>query len=123
MNEANSLKPAGTQALNIPVVMHRVTYQGAITVNNCITYQKSDNVVAFCIDTKNKWGEISATGSNENETPCIVLQANENTTNIRKKNTTDDLTEIEFPEYSGWTIFCCSWSKYSVYVCMVKHGA
>ena len=122
MNKVENLQTEETQALNTPVVEHRVNYQGAITVNNCITYQKSNNIIAFCIDTENKWGEIFATGSNENGVPCIVLEANENTTNIRNKKTIEDLnlTEIEFPDYSGWTIFCCSWSKYSVYVCMVK---
>ena len=114
-------KEIHTKILNIPFIEHTVSHQGAITVNNCVIYEKSDTVIAFSIDTKNKWGEISATGSDENDIPCIMLEANKNTTNIRTGTTTEDLTQIDFPEYAGWTIFCCSWSKYSVYVCMVKN--
>lgn len=104
----------------IEFIPYQITLQGAITINHCVEYIKTDEIVAFSIDTENKYGEISATGSNENNIPCMVLEAMENTTNIKKGKKLDDLTEIEFPDFAGWDVFCCSWSKYTIYVCMIN---
>jgi len=69
--------------------------------------EKSNIIIAIQIDTKNKWGEIFHIGTNENNIPCIGLEANKNTTNIKKDTRIGEfsITEIQFPEYAGGYFF------------------
>lgn len=96
----------------------RVVNEGAIVVNHCSPYPSS-GIVALCIDLEQKYSEIVATGST-GEIPCIVIGANEHTIGFGKGADRSKTTEIEFPEFSGWFVFCAEISKYTLSVCLVK---
>lgn len=84
--------------------------KGSCSIGNCISYIKGKDIMCIVLETSIKWGDIIGHGSDENNTPSIIFQKDEN----------DEPTEVLFSDLSGWTTFCSSFDKYDIHVCLVK---
>lgn len=81
------------------------------------TYHTWKKAKTITIDLKAKRAEIFTQGGN-GDIPVIILDYNKETLYLEKNKLR--LTEIEFPEFKGWTILVCCISKYSLTITFVK---
>ncbi len=101
--------------------MLKITYQGAPIVNPGVTYlKKYSDVVVLEVDLKSKWCDILAHSVSENNCPVIIVYANERSINLNKEVDRRMSTNIEFPEYKGWSIFLAEITRYTLRVCLIK---
>lgn len=96
-----------------------ITNQGGPIANDAYILEKGDRVAAVLVDFETKYCEIFATGGN-GENPNICIGCSENSLHY-KEGLKDDITEISFPKFTGWNIFCAEFSRYSLYICFTKN--
>lgn len=96
--------------------------RGPVVVNNGFVYKRGEDIVAIDIDMNTKHPVLAGTGYGPDSVPSIYLAVDENSLhyNVSEKS---NLTEIEFPEFEGWTVFSEAVSKYTLRVCLVRDGA
>ena len=95
----------------------KVTYQGAVRVNHAAIYKQTSDTALILVDLHSKYCVIDATGSDDRG-PSIFVGTNKNSLNLHK--TRKGLTEILFPAFKGWYVWCCQLQKYTVSICMMK---
>jgi hypothetical protein len=98
----------------------RIDFQGAIDVNYAIVVSKGDKIALLEIDLKSKRAEIVAHG--ESDAPLLTLRANDETLRLNPAYTKDDMTQISFPAFAGWEVFCCDASRYTIRLALKKLG-
>lgn len=96
-----------------------VLHQGAINHDHAYVYRASENVVAIAVDMKTKRGEIIATG-NMDTYPTILLTKNEYSCHLNPDYDEEAPTELSFPEFPNWSIWCFDYSKYVLTLCLVR---
>lgn len=92
---------------------------GAVQVNNAYYFAKGEEVIAVGIDLKSKYANKFATGSDGNHEQ-IFLSADENTLEIAKGKTIDDVTVITFVGLTVWSLWSCDVSRYTAHLCFTK---
>ena len=97
----------------------RVIHQGSVVVNNAFIINQSENVIALIVDLASKWAHIDSYFSGP-DVRGISLGASGNTSYPHK--TKFGTTEITFPKFKGYDIFCANISKYTLSVCLLKDG-
>lgn len=100
-------------AVDTPI---EITIQGAPVVNNACIVAISDNLVAITVDLHSKRCEIAGYGG-DGTTPVVWLDATEDSLHLHESN--KGITEISFPEFKGWDIWCLSTGRYSVELCLL----
>lgn len=95
--------------------MEIITKGKVIPSHNSYHVWKTTKTIS--IDLKSKRAEVFAEGSN-GLIPCIILNYNKETLYLEANK--NRLTEIEFPEFEGWTIISCSISKYTLTIAFIK---
>jgi len=91
---------------------YTITQQGNVTVNCGIYYKRSKNIVAVVFDLEEKRATIQSTGA-DGDVENIQVSQNEN-------DPGEKWTDISFPEYAGWNIFCAKIVKYTLSIVFVK---
>lgn len=97
----------------------KVIHQGAMVINHGYIYEHSENICAIAIDMKSKRGEVIGDGM-DNGIPSVIIGANEESLKLHKTKPKDSMTEIEFPNHKGFTVWSAQISKYTIRVCLVK---
>lgn len=92
-----------------------VLQQGdAVVGQEGYSLRESPSVVAFCLDGWGKTGRIYTVATSVTSlpigTPIICVENGEDNS---------ELTEITFPEYEGWSVFCTTGGK-TMSICLVK---
>lgn len=108
--------------MNKPVKTN-IDTQGAAIINDGFVIAEGENIVAFEIDLKSKHAFVSGQGANCNNFPCLYIGAYEDTLHINKDVNLNMWTEISFPEYQGWTVWCADLAKYTLTICLVNVSA
>ena len=95
----------------------KVTQKGKIRVNIKAKPHKFKERQVLFIDLHSKRGEagIGSCG----DIPYVWLSPNDESLHLRK--TKQEITEISFPEYKGWTIACAEISRYTLIVALIKY--
>jgi hypothetical protein len=101
-----------------------VLIPGAPVVNHGLVVAEGPGVVAIAIDMQSKYCILEATGSTHNtngeEIPSVTIGAQEGSQYLEPKAPKGDSTEIAFPDYVGYKVFCADMGKYSLSVCLIK---
>lgn len=101
----------------------KIERQGAplVHTDNAVVEVKAKNIVAICVDLRSKYCEVDCLStSRDDRHEAILIGATADSTNLKKNVPTDEDTKIYFPEYKGWKIFCCSLTRYTLRVCLIK---
>ena len=80
------------------------------------------SLMAIMLDMKTKRGSIFAGSSNIGEgdsIPTISIFTEDDSLYFDEERK-DEPTIISFPEYAGWQIFCESYSKHTINLCLIK---
>lgn len=104
--------------IDMPAVKINVRMQGGIRVNSGFILEKSNSVVAIGIDMASKRGDVTGIISEDN-IPGLLLDANEASLHLQNGKENES-TEISFPQYKGWEVYCASISRYTLKICLIK---
>jgi len=100
----------------------RVVHQGAVRVNVAHRHASGPRCVAVYVDLHSKYAEIGCLMSGDDCAPGVVLDANAETLHLARGHKRTEGTEISFPEYRGWQVFCADLARYTLAVCLVKEA-
>jgi len=108
----------------VPVKI-KIRHQGAPIVGLGSVHRKSKTIVALEINLRSTFCIVSSYGSGSDCGPMIDIEATELSKNLKRRKdgyheATTGWTEIEFPEYKKWLVWCAKICKDSLYVCLVK---
>ena len=102
----------------------RIVKQGAIRVNDCVVVYQNDAVACLELDLASKYAAHPTMASLNKGYLCypmIYLDADKNTLHTHPDYPLEAATEVEFDDYEGWDIFCCSGPfRYTVRLVMMK---
>lgn len=90
----------------------KVTKSGDFQVNDAFIEKQYDDIVLITVDCHTKYPEVFAYSSANS----IFIIEN---TNIKTKGI-DSMTEIAFPEFSGWNVHSYNTDRYSIHFCLTK---
>ena len=100
----------------------KILNQGGPIANHGWIISQNDEIAAVTIDFASKRCEIIATGSgNEDSCPTIYIQGGEYGLHLLK-GLEKEPTEISFTDFPNYDILCSEFSRYSLYVTLVKKG-
>lgn len=96
--------------------------KGALLINSAYIYKKYKDICIVIVDMKSKRGDISYTGSEENECPSLGIEPNKDSVYLNPKCQETKVTQIVFKDFKKWNILMANVNKYSIYVCLEKGG-
>lgn len=96
-----------------------ILFQGAILVEHAYIYEYSENVVAMALQLKSKRVDILSTGT-DGIFPVIDLEPIEGVTLYTDKSKKNEPTSVVIAQFKGYSIWSCTSSKYTVYICLTK---
>lgn len=97
----------------------KVITRGKVRVNEEAKPYDFKFCKTVCIDLHTKRADIMGEGS-DNDIPVIFLEPNEDSIHLDEK-TNEELTEITFPEFKGWSILLADVQKYTLFITFVKY--
>lgn len=100
--------------------LFEVSRQGAVDVNTGHIHAESPDIVCAYIDLRSKYAEVCCIGSDSGGLSSVTLGANDHTLYLHEGLSSDELTELSFPAYRGWNVFCAHVARYTLSVCLVK---
>lgn len=97
----------------------RVVSAGEVKVNDGLhVFVAHDDVVCLYIDMETKRAKVLAVGSN-GDIPCITVESSDGSLHLDESKLGTP-TEIEFPEYAGFSVFSCDIARYTISLCLTK---
>lgn len=91
-----------------------VTVQGWPTLNSGHVVACGENIAAIQIDLKTKGCSVACECVGEDMIPEIWIMPN------RHDVSEDCITQVAFPDYKGWKVFCSDLSRYTLQICLVR---
>lgn len=98
----------------------KITNQGSPVINSGYIEHQSERAAVISIDLRSKHCYVFGTGSNFDDAPLIDISASDSSLHLMDGVAVDALTEITFPDYKGWKVWCASLSRYTLNVCLVS---
>lgn len=87
----------------------KIRSQGAVQVNAATVERSADGIACISVDLNSKYAAVFGTSSGHNQLPpTVILGADDRTLYLDPTKSADSLTIVEFPDYPGWEVFCCS---------------
>ena len=100
----------------------RIVEQGAVIVNDIRVLRKSQDIVCMHIDLHSKHILDAWCVNSDSKLPTLYLLAGDSTLYMDNSQKIDKMTVVEFPDYTGWSIFSCkNEGKYIVSVVFLKN--
>ena len=97
--------------------------QGAPVADYAYIERESDEIALVVIDMKSKGCVIKYIfGSLYNDPPSVVIGTDKYSLHLSDEFDRDETTEIELPEFIGWSIWTWSEGGYDLYLCLIKHN-
>lgn len=97
--------------------------QGAPIADYAYIERQGDEIALVVIDMKSKGCIIRYThGSLYDMPPSVVVGADEHSLYLSGEFGRDETTEIELPEFIGWSIWAESEGRYDLYLCLIKNS-
>jgi len=102
-----------------PEIEVKVDIQGAPLVAGGCVQQAGENIVGLTINVDTSRCEVAADGSYRG-IPVISIQTTENSSFLHPDFKKEDITEISFPEYEGWSIWVSNIYTSNLAICLTK---
>jgi hypothetical protein len=83
----------------------RITVDGAVRVNGALVERDYGDCVLVEVDLHSKYCEMGGTTSGGNGGPSVWLMASQHSLHLDDSKPRDAMTEIEFYEHVGWSVF------------------
>lgn len=98
--------------------IYRVVTQGRAVVGEARIITYTPQLAAVVIDMTTKWCRaIAATGDDKGNIGIIITDTS-GSIGVNEESISD--TEIQFPRFNGWSIFCYSCNRYTLRVVFNK---
>lgn len=98
-----------------------IIQQGTPVINSGCIIEQSENLIAIEIDMKSKYCEIAMFTHKDPENVCgLMIEANEDSLNLKEGIDKDMSTEIEFTNFKGFSVFAANLGRYTVSVCLIR---
>ena len=98
-----------------------IAHQGAVRVNNAYVWREAEGIVCIYVDLHSKRAELAMTGWMPGEPPSVWLMADEATLHVDESKERDDMTEVRFPDYAGWSVFATDGpARYTLGVVLIR---
>jgi len=98
-----------------------IAHQGAVRVSHAYGWREAAGIACIYVDLNSKRAEIAQTGWSLGEPPSVWVGANEDTLYVDEKVPRDELTEIQFPDYAGWSVFATDGpARYTLGVVLIR---
>lgn len=100
----------------------RITSRGAVRVNSARVVRAAADIACLEVDLYTKYARIDSTEiGGSGHAPGVGLVAGEDAIHLDESAPRDSATVLEFPEYSGWTLFSCEQpSRYTLKLVLVR---
>lgn len=98
--------------------IYRVVTQGRAVISFARVITYTPTLAALEIDMKTKWCDIIETTDYNNGNIGLFITDTERSVDVNKRKKCD--TEIDFPRFKGWDIFCSSCNRYTLRVVFNK---
>lgn len=97
--------------------------QGAPVADYAYIERESDEIALVVIDMKSKGCVIKYVfGSLYGDPPSVIVGTDEHSLHLSEEFDRDETTEIELPEFTGWSIWTESEGRYDLYLCLIKNS-
>lgn len=103
--------------MSIEPIEIKIIQQGSVLVNEGCVYRRGDGIVALAIDMRTKRGQVTGSLCLCDDSPGVSLGVSEDSINHDESKKDID-TDIVFPEFKGWNVWCAEYSRYTVAVCL-----
>jgi hypothetical protein len=108
-----------------------ILVQGKPVVNDAYIYRPGESVVAIGVDMRSKYCEVAAMGGDP-DGPVVDIEATERSLYLADEildledlstehSEQNDLTEIRFDEFQGWSVWSANIFRYTLAVCLIKN--
>ena len=98
-----------------------ISHQGAPIVNHTHMVRAASDVIAFHIDMQSKRCNVTCAGSDADNVPVVMISANEYSSNLDGTKNRNEMTEVRFPQYPGWSVHSTGSGRYTISVCLTKN--
>jgi hypothetical protein len=97
-----------------------IAHQGAVRVGGGgYVHRGADGIACIYVDMDSKYAEIAMHSGGLNY-PRAWLMAGDSTLHLDNDRPRDDMTEIAFPDYPGWSIFAIDICRYTLSVVLLS---
>lgn len=98
--------------------IYRVVKKGRAVCSDARIVVYTPTLAAVEIDMATKWCDAIAATSDDNGNVGIIITDTSRSIGVNETNLSN--TEIEFPRFKGWNIFCYSCNRYALRVVFNK---
>ena len=120
MTDKKQVKKTSKSFKKGDVVKIKLKNRGEPVINRGVIREVNENLIAIEIDLKSKWCEVSCTTGGNGDIIGIYIDATTKSTNLRKGAKVDEPTVIDLPDFTGWDVFTCHVSRYTLRICLIK---
>lgn len=101
-----------------PVTIHR---QGAPRVGIAAVHARGENCVLISLDMQSKRCVISSSTVIDGA-PGLYIFAGKDSLHLDPGRPREACTEVSFPEFAGWRVWCGDGGRYSIGIALIKEA-
>lgn len=99
----------------------KIQRQGAPIVNHASIRKSYKKLVAIEVDLQSKYCIVDGyTGDEKTGLMSVSIGTDDRSIKLHPRKKAYVTTEISFPEYKDWHIFCSDLSRYTLRICLIK---